>query len=382
MMRSLCLIGMVIIGFISPVTSMATEQPSLIKSAESAILLEVDTGTVLYDQEADKRLPPASMTKLMSMLLFMEALDEGELSLDDTVQVSENAASMGGSQIYLEAFEEMTVKELLKAVAIASANDATVALAEEVAVTEQAFIDRMNEKARALGLENTQFQNTTGLPEDDHYSTANDMAVIARALLDHESITDYTKVYEDYLRQGTEDEFWLVNTNRLVKFYQGLDGLKTGYTDEAEYCLTATAKRGDMRVVSVVMGAETPQKRNADTTALLDYAFSEYQVEPLYAKGESVYQFEDVKADRTPIHLSPKRDITLLMNKGESSEQVETEISLKSAEWPIKKGDVLGKMTVRNQGDVINQTDLIVRDPINEASTWTLWKRLFNQLNN
>ncbi|WP_411953367.1 D-alanyl-D-alanine carboxypeptidase family protein [Alkalibacillus sp. S2W] len=380
-MRQLCIITL-LFSVLWPTTIFANEKESLVESAKSAVLLEADTGEVLFNEEGDKRLPPASMTKLMSMLLIVEAIDEGELELNETIQISENAESMGGSQIYLEAFEEMKVEELLKAVAVASANDATVALAEAVAVTEQAFIDQMNQKANDLGLENTQFQNTTGLPDEDHYSSANDMAVIARALLEYDMITEYTKIYEDYLREGTEDEFWLVNTNRLVKFYQGLDGLKTGYTDEAEYCLTATAKRGNMRLISVVMGAETPQKRNADTTALLDYAFSQYHVDPLYSSEESVYEYDHVKSSQNPIHLTPKRDVTLLLKKGETSDDIETDIALKKSRWPVSKGDKLGQITVKRDGEVINETPLIVRDEIHPSSAWTLWGRMLKQLNN
>ena len=235
-------------------------QPNLDLKGKSLILIEQDTGKVLYENNSDQPLPPASMTKMMTLLLVAESLEEGRVSINDTVIVSEHAASMGGSQIFLEPNEEMSVDDLLKAVAIASANDASVALAEYIYGSEQAFIQAMNDKVAELGLEQTHFQNTTGLPAEDHYSSAYDMAMIARELLKYEFITDYTSIYEDYLRKGTEDEFWLVNTNRLVKFYPGVDGLKTGFTQEAKYCLTATAKKDNMRLIAVVMGAESPKK--------------------------------------------------------------------------------------------------------------------------
>src|SRR5690606_32370164 len=208
---------------------------NLAPNAKSAILMERDTGTIIYDKNAHEILPPASMTKLMTMLIIMEEMEKGNLKKDEIIRVSENAASMGGSQIFLEAGEEMTVEELLKGVAIASANDASVALAERISGSEEAFVAEMNKKAKELGLKNTKFQNTSGLPAKDHYSTAYDMAIIAKELLKYETITEYTSIYEDYLRKGKENEFWLVNTNKLVRFYPGVDGLKTGYTQEAKY---------------------------------------------------------------------------------------------------------------------------------------------------
>src|SRR5690606_30408439 len=224
-------------------------------------LIERDTGTVLYEKNMHEKYSPASMTKIMTMLLVMEAIDEGKFSFKDKVATSEYAASMGGSQIFLEPGEEMKVEELLLAVAIGSANDASVALAEKVAGSEENFVNIMNKKVQELGLKNTKFQNTTGLPAKDHYSTAYDMAIMAKELLKYEEITDFTKMYESYLREDTDKKFWLVNTNKLVKFYPGVDGLKTGFTREAMYCLTATAKKDGMRVIAVIFGAPTSKSR-------------------------------------------------------------------------------------------------------------------------
>src|SRR5690625_4127314 len=217
----------------------------------------------------------------MTLLLIMEAIENEELSLDETIRISENAASMGGSQIFLGAGEEMTVHDLLKGIAIASGNDASVALAERISGSEEAFVQEMNDKVTELGLENTHFQNASGLPADNHYSTSYDMAMIAKELLKYETITDYTSIYDDYLRKGEENEFWLVNTNKLVKFYPGVDGLKTGYTNEAKYCLTATAMKDDMRVIAVVMGADTIKERNASVSSLLDYAYNHFETQKL-----------------------------------------------------------------------------------------------------
>ncbi|GEN45210.1 D-alanyl-D-alanine carboxypeptidase family protein [Alkalibacillus haloalkaliphilus] len=383
MLRKITILTMILFLLFPQTNIWANEEGSseLVESAKSAMLLEVDTGTILYDKDPHKRLPPASMTKLMSMLLIMEELDKGSITLEETIQVSEYAASMGGSQIYLEPFEEMTVEDLLKAVAVASANDATVALAERISVTEQAFIDRMNERASELGLENTNFVNSTGLPAENQYSSAHDMARIAQELLHHEEITDYTKIYEDYLRQDTDDEFWLVNTNRLVKFYQGVDGLKTGYTSEAKYCLTATAKRGDMRVVSVVMGAETPQKRNADITSMLDYAYGHYELHQLHAKDDELYHWQHIKADNDYLVAAPKQNISMLLEKGENISDYRTEVSVDSSdEWPLAKGDEVGKIEIYKEEQLVKDYPLTIKEEIKDASVWTLWKRMMNQL--
>lgn len=220
-----------------------SKTPELAHEAKSAVLIERDTGKILYDKNSHEKLPPASMTKVMTMLLIMEALDEGKMKMTDKVRTSEFAASMGGSQIFLEPGEEMTVEEMLKGIAIGSGNDASVAMAEHIAGSEEEFVKRMNEKAAELGLKNTSFQNTTGLPKEGHYSTAYDMAVMAKELLKYDKITKFTGTYEDYLRENTDKKFWLVNTNRLIKFYPGVDGVKTGFTNEAKYCLTASAKK-------------------------------------------------------------------------------------------------------------------------------------------
>src|SRR5690625_4218857 len=240
-------------------------QLELTEDAKASLLLERDTGKILYEKNSHEKLPPASLTKVMTLLLVMEAIDEGKLKKDELITVSQHASSMGGSQVFLAEGEQMSVDDLIKAVAIASANDASVALAERISGSETAFVKLMNNKVRQLNLENTMFQNASGLPAKNHYTTAYDIAIISKELLKYEDITNYTSIYEDYLRKGEENEFWLVNTNRLVRFFPHVDGLKTGYTKEAKFCLTATAKKDDMRVVSVIMGAESSKERNAMT---------------------------------------------------------------------------------------------------------------------
>ncbi|KIQ94389.1 D-alanyl-D-alanine carboxypeptidase dacC precursor [Anoxybacillus thermarum] len=364
-----------------PIVSVRAEQPKveLATEARSAILIERDTGAILYEKNAHEPLPPASMTKIMTMLLIMEAIDQGKLKLDERVRASEYAASMGGSQIFLEPGEEMTVDDLLKGVAIGSGNDASVALAERIAGSEEAFVHMMNEKARQLGLKHTAFENTTGLPAKNHYSTAYDMAVMAKELLKYDLITKYTGVYEDYLRENTNKKFWLVNTNRLVKFYPGVDGLKTGYTSEAKYCLTATAKKGNMRVIAVVFGAPTPKARNAQITKMLDYAFSHYETKPLYKKGETIAMLPVSKGKKKAVAAVTSEPISVLLKKGEKSEAVKTTWKLnKKVKAPVKKGDVLGTLIVKKDGAMIVKSPLVAKEQVEEANMWELFKRMFS----
>lgn len=352
----------------------------LAPDAKSGILIERDTGKIMFEKQAHEQLPPASMTKIMTLLLIMEELEKGSIKKDDVVRISENAASMGGSQIFLEAGEEMVVNDLLKGIAIASANDASVAMAERIAGSESEFVKMMNDKVKELGLKNTKFQNASGLPADDHYSTAYDMAMIAKELLSYESITDYTSVYEDYLRKGTEDEFWLVNTNKLVRFYPGVDGLKTGFTNEAKYCLTATAKKGDMRVIAVVMGADTTKQRNATVSNMLDYAFNTYTTKKLFDKGQSITELNLLKAEKNKVNVVASQSISTVFKKGESIEDLNTTVMLDTVELPLKKGDEVGKLVVKNGDKIVSETPLVVEENVDKASFFTLFKRSIQKL--
>lgn len=365
-----------------PFTSEANEKQkaSLDMKAPSAILIERDTGTVLFEKESNKQLPPASMTKIMTMILIMEEIDKKTLSLDDKVRTSERAASMGGSQIFLEEGEEMTVDHLLKAIAVASANDASVALAEHIEGSEEEFVKRMNKKVKELGLKDTHFVNSTGLPAENHYSSAHDMALMAKELLKHEEITNYTSIYEDYLREDSDKKFWLVNTNRLVKLYPGVDGLKTGYTSEAKYCLTATAKKDDMRLITVVMGAESPKERNSEITKMFDYAFSRYEIHRLFERGEKVKQLTINKGSKKKIDVVTGDAISLLTEKGGTTDDIKTKyIFDDNVKAPIKKGDQIGKMMLEKEGDILSETPLLAAEDIKKASWWQLFKRTLNQ---
>ncbi|MEC2075764.1 D-alanyl-D-alanine carboxypeptidase family protein [Metabacillus fastidiosus] len=369
-----------IFALIFTITPSAYAQESTVKladQAKSAILIERDTGSILYEKNSDEKLPPASMTKIMTMLLIMEELDKGHIKMDEKVRTSEYAASMGGSQIFLEPGEEMTVEEMLKGIAIASGNDASVAMAEKISGSVEQFVKRMNTKAEELGLKNTHFKNPTGLPEEGHYSTAHDMAMMSKELLKYDGITKFTSVYEDYLRENTDKKFWLVNTNRLVKFYPGVDGIKTGFTNEAKYCLSATAKKGNMRVIAVVFGANTPKERNAQITKMLDYAFSQYETHPLFERNHKITKVEVSKGAKQHANLLTSEPISILTKKGAGIDDITQEVVMKKKiKAPVKKGDELGTLILKKNEKVIAKSPLVAEKDVEEASWWNLFKRV------
>jgi serine-type D-Ala-D-Ala carboxypeptidase (penicillin-binding protein 5/6) len=380
MKRVICIMAaFFLIVSLFPSIGFAQENKSeLAEAAKSAILIERDTGAVLYEKNSHEKLAPASMTKIMTMLLIMEALEKGQIKWGDEVRTSEYAASMGGSQIFLEAGESMTVKEMLTGIAIGSANDASVAMAEHIAGSEEAFVGKMNKKAEEIGLKDTQFQNPTGLPAKDHYSSAHDMSMMAKELLKYNEITKFTGTYESYLREDTENKFWLVNTNKLVRFYDGVDGLKTGFTNEAKYCLTATAKKGNMRVIAVVFGASTPKERNSEVTKMLDYAFNQYQTKPMFKKGDSLSQVKVSKGQESKVQAVTDEPISILSKKGEKLDKVEQKVTLsKDLKAPIKKGDKVGTLVIKNKGKKVLESDLVAKRDVGEASWWQLYKRSF-----
>jgi serine-type D-Ala-D-Ala carboxypeptidase (penicillin-binding protein 5/6) len=350
----------------------------IVTDVRSAVLIERDTGKVLYEKNSQEKLPPASMTKVMTMLLIMEAIDEGKLNWDTKIRTSEHAASMGGSQIFLEPGEEMTAKEMMQGIAIGSGNDASVAMAEHLAGSEEAFIDMMNAKVKQLGLKNTVFKNPTGLPESGHYSSAHDMAIMAKELLKYEDITKFTGMYESYLRENTDKKFWLVNTNKLVRFYPGVDGLKTGFTAEAKYCLTATAQKDGMRVIAVVFGAPTSKERNAQVTKMLNYAFAQYQTHPMLKRNQAIGEAKVSKGQDKRVTALTSEPLSLLTKKGEKVSDVEQKISLKkNLKAPIKKGDQVGTIKLIKNGNVLLESPLVASKDIKEAGWWTLYKRSF-----
>ena len=324
-------------------------------NAKSAILMEEATGNILYESNPDERLPIASVTKVMTMLLIMEAVDSGKISLDDMVTVSENAMSYGGSTMFLETGEQLTVNDMLKGIAVASANDGCVAMAEHLAGSESAFVDMMNEKAKELGMENTHFMNTNGLDEDDHYSSARDVAIMSRELMKHETIFNYTSIWMDTLRGG---KFQLANTNKLIRFYDGANGLKTGSTSKALCCLSAAAKRNDMQLIAVVLGAPTSAERFASAKSLLDYGFANYAVNTQITAGDEVQKIAVEKGVDKEVGVVAGDSCSTLVKKGQE-DNITKEIKIdETITAPIEAGQKIGTMTISRDGEVIADIDL------------------------
>lgn len=325
-----------------------TQDTSLIPNAISGILMDATTGEIIFEKNKEEQVAVASMTKMVAQIIILEQIEAGKIKWDDIVTASANASGMGGSQIYLTTGEEMTVLDMMKGISMASANDATVAMAEFIAGTEVEFVEMMNKKVEELGLKNTHFKNCTGLDEDDHYSSAYDMAIIARELLKHEKILEFSSVYEDYLREDTDNKFWLVNTNKLVRFYEGADGLKTGHTDAAKYCLAATAKRDDLRLIAIVLGEENSQIRNSETMSLLDYGFNNYKIEILKTTEDIVKEISLDKATSPKISLVPLNDIAILSKKSDDTKKYTYDIKITNNNLPLKIGDEVGKIIVKD----------------------------------
>ncbi len=356
------------------------EELKLAENAKSAIIIEASTGKVLYEKNADEKLVPASMTKMMSMLLIIENIENGVLKWDQKITVSENASSMGGSQILLETGEKMTVKDLFKGVAIASGNDAVVALGEAIAGSEAGFVDMMNKRAKELNLKNTNFKTPHGLDAANHYSSARDMSLIAKELVKHEKVLEFTSVYEDYLRENTDKKIWLVNTNKLVRFYDGVDGLKTGFTKDAGYCLTATAKKDGMRIIAVVMGEPDSKTRNKEVSEMLDYSFAQYKVEDLLKNKQSLGKYAITKAKQKYVEVIPKDDATVLKKKSEKTGNATYEVKLNNLNAPIKKGDVVGKLNIKENGKHIRTIDLTIKEDVKKANIGQLYLRYLKDI--
>lgn len=330
----------------------------------SAILMEAETGSVLYEQNADAPLPPASVTKVMTLLLVMEAIEEGRINYGDMVRASKNACSMGGSQIYLEENEEMSVEDLLKSVIIASANDAAVVLAEYVCGTEEAFVAQMNKKAQALGMKNTFFENTNGLDDttEKHLTSARDIAIMSRALIKYPKITEYSSIWMDTVRNG---EFGLTNTNRLVRFYKGATGLKTGSTAKAGFCISATAERDGMSLICVIMGAPSRDVRNAAAASLLDYGFSNYGI--YNANGERLSQIPILKGTKASISAE-YASYGKILKKSEQS-KIEKQISLpETIEAPIREGEVVGSVIYKLGDKEIGRQDIVALETVEKLN--------------
>ena len=358
----------------------AEEAEDLAPNAKSAIMIEASTGEILFQKNKDEKLAPASMTKMMSMLLIMEEIENGNLKWNEMITKSEKASSMGGSQIFLKVGEKMTVEDLLKGVAIASGNDAVVALAERVSGSEEQFVKRMNIRAKDLGLKNTNFINATGLTADNHYSSAYDMSLIAKELVKHEKILEFTSTYEDYLRKDTKSPFWLVNTNRLVRFKEGVDGLKTGFTDEAGYCLTATMKKDNMRLITVVMKEENTSKRSADTTKMLDYGFNIYMVQTILDEKTTIEKKKVELGKTLTTEIVPKENITILNKKSDDQKNITYKTNINKIIAPVKKGDKVGTIDIIEDNNIISTIDATVKEDISKANILTIYLRNIKEI--
>lgn len=352
----------------------------IVEYSESAILIETSTGKVLYEKDADLEKAPASMTKIMSMILIMDSIKNGSLTLNDNVVISENASSMGGSQVYLNTGETYKVKDLLKSIAIASANDAVVAMSEKVAGTTEKFVEMMNNKCREIGCTHTKFINVHGLDAEGHYSSARDMAIMGNYLVsNYPEILDYTSIYEDYLKRPDGSNTWLVNTNKLVRFYDDVDGLKTGFTSTAGYCLTSTAKKNNMRLVGVVMGVDSPDNRTSDTVKMLNYGFNSYKLSTIYEKNKVIDEVRVEKGKKESVKIILMDNATELLNINDKGKKYTINVNVSKIIAPVKKGDKVGVAEIiDNEGNIITNVGITVKENIKRANMWDYIKRNLN----
>lgn len=350
----------------------------LAKNSKSAILIESTTGKILYEKNSNEKRSPASMTKMMTLLLTTEALENRKIKLDDMVHVSKNASSMGGTQIFLEENSEISVETLLKGISIASANDAAVAVGEYIGGTLDNFVSMMNNRCKELGCKNTEFKNPHGLDEEGHLTTAYDMSLIARELVKHESVLKLTSTYEDNISVSGENH-WLVNTNKLIRFYKGIDGLKTGYTDNAGYCLTATMNKNNMRLISVVMGSDTKDNRSSDTIGMLEYGYSMYGSNTVIKKDEfnGTLHIENAKVRDIKYYLDT--DINLIVDKNVRDVNYKTDIELFKVKAPLKKNSKVGVLKLYYDNKTYSY-DLVVHEDIEKASYFKVFSNLLKDV--
>lgn len=348
-------------------------------STKSALLMEASTGTVLYEQNADEKLPPASVTKVMTLLLIYEAVRDGKIKWDDKVTVSEHAASMGGSQVFLEVGETQTVADMTKCIAIASGNDSAVAMAEYIGGSEEGFVNLMNSRAKQLGMENTEFKNACGLDTEGHLTTARDIALMSRELISNfPEIEQYTTTWQDTITHVTRrgsSEFGLTNTNKLVRWYEGATGLKTGSTGNAKYCLSATANKNGMSLIAVIMAAPDPKTRFAEATKLLDYGYANYAVSTGAKAGDIVGEIPVSKGEHETVMLEASKDITALMQKGGPEPELTYELSEKLCA-PVEKGEKAGEAVYTLNGEVVARIDVVTSEAVEKASLGTITKRM------
>ena len=358
--------------------SVNASEIELTPNAGSAILIEASTGKILYEKNKNKKMYPASMTKIMTLLLTMEALDSGKINLNDEVSISKNAASMGGTQIFLKEGSKVKVETLLKGMGIASANDAAVAMAEYIGGSETNFVSMMNKKAKELGCKHTTFKNPHGLDEEGHLTTAYDLSLIAKELVKYPLALKITSTYEDYIDLSGSNH-WLVNTNKLVRFYSGIDGLKTGYTDKALYCLTATMERNNMRLISVVMKEDTKDNRSSDTVNMMEYGFSNYGSKRIISKNDYKKTFIVNNAKNRNVNYYLKDDVKLIVNKDKQNVKYNVDEMLYDVKAPIEKNSVIGKLKLSYDNNTY-EYDLIVKEHIEKANYFDVLQNMFKDI--
>ena len=350
----------------------------LASNAKSAIIMEPTTGKVIFEKNSNERLEPASMTKIMTLLLIFEAIDNGKISLDDMVTISKRAADMGGSQMFLEAGSNIRLEEIIKGVSIASANDGAIALAEYIGGSVENFVDMMNKKAEDLGLSNTHFINPHGLHADNHYSSAYDMAIMASNLINHEKILNYTSIYEDYFNKPDGSRTWLVNTNKLVRFFKGVDGLKTGYTKEAGYCLTATAKKNNVRYITVVMGEPSSDIRSSETTNMLNYAFNSFKLNTILDKNQELGNIYIDNSKQKTAKIVVKNPVTELISKEKEAPSYTYNLKVGKLTAPLKAGTKVGTVEILdNEGLIVREEDVTISYDIEKSNLWTTFLENF-----
>lgn len=374
--------------FSSSLTIFANEQQveqqteNLDVLAKSAILIEATTGKVLYEKNPDEKLPPASVTKVMTLYLIYEAIDSGKIKWEDTVTVSEYAASMGGSQIFLEPMEKQDVKTLTKSIAIASANDAAVAMAEYIAGSEQEFVKLMNEKAKELGMENTNFENACGLDTDtvNHYMSARDIAIISRELMTkYPDVKEFTTKWQDTITHKTrkgETEFGLTNTNKLLKMYDGATGLKTGSTKKALYCLSGSAERNGLSIIAVVMASPDPKVRFQEVAKMFDYGFANYQVVQCDEQGKNMGYTNVYKGEKPTVNGIIEKPASFVIKKGASTDIQKDIQMIEGVKAPVIKGTKIGEAIYTYEGNEIGRIDILAEEDIKKASLNDMLKRL------
>ncbi|QEK12200.1 D-alanyl-D-alanine carboxypeptidase [Crassaminicella thermophila] len=352
-------------------------------NAKSAILMDASSGKIIFEKNIHDKLPPASVTKIMTMLLAMEAINQGKISLDDKVLISERASSMGGSQLYLEPGEEKTVEELIKGISVASANDACVALGEHISGTEEMFIKRMNQKAKELGMNDTQFMNTNGLPQEGHYTSAYDIALMSKELLKYPKIHEYLTIWMSTMKVGLPNKrqtnLQLTNTNKLIKTYPGANGIKTGYTSDAKYCLSASATKNGLTLIAVILGSPTSKIRFAEAKKLLNYGFATYSAVPIVKKNQIIDELLVEKGKETKINVVAKDNLSALVRKGEENKVYKEIILPKYIKAPFKANEKVGEIILTKDGQEIGRVDILTEKGMEAASFLNIFHKIITQ---